>query len=81
MTTARFFVWAISIILFVSSIVRHPMTLGRFEPGIGNTKAFDPVAKIQMSYSTSIPLEVVTILFSLSTFSTGSLFISSILFS
>lgn len=40
------------------------MTLGRFEPGIGNTKAFDPVAKIQMSYSTSIPLEVVTILFS-----------------
>ena len=39
------------------------MTLGRFEPGIGNTKAFDPVAKIQMSYSTSIPLEVVTILF------------------
>ena len=38
------------------------MTLGKFEPGIGNTKAFDPVAKIQMSYFTSIPLEVVTIL-------------------
>ena len=39
------------------------MTLGRFEPGIGNTKAFDPVAKIQCHTLLQYLLEVVTILF------------------
>ncbi|SCU24004.1 Uncharacterised protein [Staphylococcus aureus] len=48
------------IICSVSSIVLQPITLGNVEPGTGMTNALEPVAKINLSYDTSIPFAVVT---------------------